>query len=293
MTEIQLKDLRIEEEITVGELKVGIEFPKTGIITKPLTVTENGVYKGGTEDGQKVVFNPVTVDVVSVVRKLLKDKTRGDYFFEGSKTITNEEFQRIFVDPDITKNIKDGNTMFGNCALLEDLPTLNTSNMTNLQTFISGCPKLKRVAPLDTSKATNLAYFSSGSYAIEEYQGLDMRSCTRIFGFEYKNLKKAVIKNIKTGLQIGNSYTNGLSTENLISLISELLTAETAQNFTIGSVYLGKLANVYVRLIEITDEMREKDDLIDEKLPFEVCESTDDGAMLITSYVNFKNWELR
>jgi hypothetical protein len=59
-----------------------------------------------------------------------------------------------------------------------------------------------------------------------------------------------------------------------------------------ASYNIDKLASVYVRLIEVTDEMRSEDDLVDEKKPFEVCNSTDEGAMLITDYVLTKNWAL-
>ena len=38
--------------------------------------------------------------------------------------------------------------------------------------------------------------------------------------------------------------------------------------------------------------MRAEDDLIDEKLPFEVCESADEGGMLTTDYVGLKNWSI-
>jgi hypothetical protein len=50
---------------------------------------------------------------------------------------------------------------------------------------------------------------------------------------------------------------------------------------------------VYVKTVEITDEMRAEDDLIDKKHPFEVCESTDEGAMLIKTYASsVKGWTM-
>ena len=39
-------------------------------------------------------------------------------------------------------------------------------------------------------------------------------------------------------------------------------------------------------------KMRAEDDLIDEKYPFARCESTDEGATLITDYISVKNWKL-
>ena len=103
------------------------------------------------------------------------------------------------------------------------------------------------------------------------------------------------LRNIKVSITVGSGTTYGhlLTVDSLVHLIYELRDTGSSKTLTVGSANLEKLANVYVRTIDITDAMRAEDDLIDKKLPFEVCESTDEGAMLITEYVMLKNWAVK
>ena len=75
--------------------------------------------------------------------------------------------------------------------------------------------------------------------------------------------------------------------DTLLNTIQELVDTGSSKNLTIGSANLEKLANVYVKL---TGEAEEDETL--PKLPFEVCESTDEGAMLISEYVALKKWSI-
>ena len=50
-----------------------------------------------------------------------------------------------------------------------------------------------------------------------------------------------------------------------------------------GTSNTAKLADTYVKLLE---------DDGSGKYPFELCESTDEGAMTITDYCLYKNWQL-
>ena len=138
--------------------------------------------------------------------------------------------------------------------------------------MFDGCFALTTIPELNIGNGTNFAAMFRNCYALT-------------------NLK---IKNIRRSLKIsdGTSWGHLLTLESLLFIIGELITATSSQTLTVGSANLEKLANVYVKTIAITDEMRAADANIDAKRPFEVCESTDEGAMPITNYASSKKWAI-
>ena len=139
--------------------------------------------------------------------------------------------------------------------------------------MFNGCSSLTTVPEFDTSRVTSMTGMFNG--------------CSSLSG--------CWIRNIKAALQVGSSDSYGhlLTVDSLIHLIKELRDTGSSKTLTVGSINLNKLANIYVKTVDVTDEMRAEDDLIDEKLPFVVCESTDEGATLITEYVILKNWQVK
>ena len=135
------------------------------------------------------------------------------------------------------------------------------------------------------------------SSSITTISQLDMSNVTNTSSMFFGCVKvtNLSIKNIKTNLQVGSgtSYGHLLTVDSLLRLCKELITTSSSKTLTIGSANLNKLANVYIKRITITDEMREEDPLIDQKIPFEACDSTDEGAVLITNYAKSKKWTLR
>ena len=150
----------------------------------------------------------------------------------------------------------------------------------------------------DTSKVTNMASMFSNCRALTTVPALDMRSVSNVNSMfsDCLAITEIWVKNIKTTLQVssGTSYGHLLTVDSLVHLVYELRKQASSQTLSIGTTNLAKLANVYVKAVEITDEMRAEDDLIDEKYPFVRCESTDEGAMLITTYAStIKNWTIK
>jgi surface protein len=166
----------------------------------------------------------------------------------------------------------DLSSMFNGCSSLATVPPFDTAKVTNMTSMFYNCSSLTTVPPFDTAKVTSMNSMFNGCSLLTD----------------------CYLCNIKINLQVGsgNKYGHLLTIDSLLHLIKELINTGSRRTLTVGSANLEKLANVYVRTIEITDAMRAEDVNIDSKLPFEVCESADEGATLISNYVLLKNWAL-
>lgn len=285
-----------------------------------LTITENGEY---THDADHDGIGSVTVDVkpdlvdITVRSNHATYERSGEY--RGYKKIyvdVPNELQ-IFLDFRDTAyhlfasfegtnvgTILDGivapsstQEMFVKANNLTEAPMFDTYKVQNMQGMFHSNYALVNVPLYDTSYCNNVSYMFRYDRALKVIPAFDFYNVqtTSYFVDSCTALEEIWIKNIRASIQVGSGTTYGhkLTLESLLSLIRELCDTGATKTLTIGSANLKKLASVYVRHIEITDEMRAEDGYIDDKLPFEVCESTDEGASLITDYALFKNWEIK
>ena len=193
-------------------------------------------------------------------------------------------------------NVTSAKSMFYDCYKLITIPQLDTSKVTRMNAMFQNCSSLTTIPQLDTSNVTDMSYMFQSCRSLTTIQQLDMINVNSASSMFYNCVKltNLSIKNIKVDLQVGSgtSYGHLLTVDSLLGLCKELITASSSKTLIIGSANLNKLANVYVKRITITDEMREDDPLIDQKIPFEVCDSTDNGAVLIKNYTKSKKWTL-
>ena len=254
----------------------------------PLEVTANGTYTAN----DKEAFNPVSVKVASIIKRTI-DKTK-----DAGVLFKNCQYTDMthLIEYNDTENATIFTGMFQGCSASVNFPLLNTDKATMMYQMHSGCLKMEVAPSYNMANVVDVQGMFNGCTALKSVKGYDVRNVytfSRTFN-ACSALEEVYFKNIKVNLQVGSGTAWGhlLTLESLIYLIGELIQQKVVRTLTIGSANLEKLANVYVRLIEITDEMREQDDLIDEKMPFELCEITDEGAMLITEYALQKNWQI-
>lgn len=189
--------------------------------------------------------------------------------------------------------------MFYQHVSIQTIPQLDVSNGIDFGYMFYNCNGLTSVPSLNTSKGTNFSNMFRQCGYLETIGGIDLLSATSVSSIIYytPNLKNLTLKNIRRTIEIGRegSYGQLLTLDSLLNTIQELWTntGTSTLKLTMGATNTTKLADVYVKLIPITDEMRAQDEYIDNKAPFVQCESTDDGAMHITEYVTtIKNWQL-
>ena len=304
---LKLKLLGVKQKPLTLKLPDNIKVDLGSKIFKPITITQNGVYKGGVEEGLQVGYTPINVNVQPNIQPI-------NITENGTYTATEiDGYNPVMVDvktnkADVIKELisfRRGNAsnLFAGATnrTIEEWNEIvkydTTEEATNLQGALNGIANdnwnvtLRTLPLFDTRNCTNFHSFALYNQTIYEIPAYDLRSGENFNNaFAGINAYQIWVKNIKASININNS--SRLEFDCLIHLIRELRDTGSAKTLTVGATNLAKIADTYVKLITITDEMREQDDLIDEKLPFEVCESTDEGAMLITEYVLQKNWQI-
>lgn len=244
-----------------------------------------------TNVGQMFEYSPY--EFPKPVWSVMPSATNAPYIYKESNILSVDELSL----PKATSAYG----IFFKCNKLTTVNHISLPSGTDVASMFSECSsKLSYVGRVDLcitdGKSVSATNFFGACKVLETVGFMDLRqvgNAGSMFNNCYK-LANLTVKNIRANLQVGSGTTYGhlLTLESLIGLCYELRDTGATKTLTVGSANLEKLANVYVREIPITDAMREADDLIDEKLPFERCESTADGATLITDYVLLKNWKL-
>lgn len=179
--------------------------------------------------------------------------------------------------PEANLKLAQGNVncfrAFSECVNLEDLSAFDAQT-SNCGLLCDNCVSLKSFGTID------LRTYTSGSYNVE-----------KMFSRCY-NLERVKPRNIPSSLSFGDCPH--LTNDIVVGIANELIVpTSTSQNLTLHTITANKLDNIFVKLIDITDEMRAEDDFIDKKLPCEVCGAEDEGAMSLREYILSKKWTIR
>ena len=186
-----------------------------------------------------------------------------------------------------TSNATNMNSMFRNCSSLTTIPQMNTSNATNMGSMFYGCTSLTTIPQMDTSKVTTMNYMFNGCTSLTTIPQMDTSNVTNMESMfrNCSSLTNLDLRNIRTSLQIGSGTSWGhlLTVDSLVNTIKELVTQTSYKTLTMGTANLGKIANLYCKIIDDTDP----------KKTMELCESTEEGAMTLTDYAKLKKWNIR
>lgn len=190
------------------------------------------------------------------------------------------------------------NNVFESCTKLTDVTSFDTTNASTCSEMFYRCTKLEIIPEFNTHNCVKMYNFARNANKLHTVKFLDLYSSTDnglMFSFCYA-LQNLNLINIRKTIQIGSGTTWGhlLTDESIINTFQELwdLTGSTAQTLTLSTPSNARTEAIYVKLIEITDEMREQDPYIDNKKPCVVCESTEEGAMTLKEYGISKNWNI-
>lgn len=195
-------------------------------------------------------------------------------------------------------NVTTSSGAFYNCLAMEEIPNYTFTKLTKANQMFLACKKLKSVPNIFSNTITNASQMFQTCESLESCE-IDLLSCTsnsQMFYncYELTNLKLHNIK-INTTIGTNTSYGTKITLDSLIFCIKELWSYKdttTTRTLTMSTNSKDLITNTYVKLITPTQEQIEADPYIESKLPCQVCDSADEGAMTITAYANLKNWTI-
>ena len=234
-------------------------------------------------------LSPIIID--------MSNCTNGYGMFINQSSLTKPA---TIINAEKLQNIQN---MFSSCIYLTelDMSNWNAKNIQLAYAFLWDCQRLTKLNLINcsTSNMTSCGMMFRSCYALVEIIGvIDMikvTSTTDMFA-SCRELTTVTLKNIKTNLQIGSgtSYGTKLTDDTIVNTFQELhdFTGSSTKTLTLSTPSKTRTDEIYVKLIDITDEMRAEDEYIDNKKPCVVCESTDTGAMTLKEYGISKNWNI-
>ena len=241
----------------------------------PLAVNVDIPTYDGEQEGGEPFVNPLQklIDKTQQVRYL---------FFQ----YPDSDLQDVVDSIELT-NVKDCQGICYGVKNVESI-TLNLPNTTDL-TYAFCTGNFKKIVVNTTSALTKVTSIIQSCMYLEDFTLTDMKGVSDYqsatnFMFPNGKLVNFKVNNIKVNMTF---YSDVLSVESLIYTIQQLIDVGSTRNLTIGSKNLAKIENVYVKL---TGEAEE--DEANPKLPCEVCNADDEGAMTIIAYANSKNWTI-
>ena len=189
------------------------------------------------------------------------------------------------------------NSAFNGCSKLKTVD-ININNTISYSQLFRGCSALIE-ANLHNFKGGSELFNGCGEL-VNVYGTINLLGVTASYILNgCIKIQNITFKNIDKNLQIGNgtSYGTLLTDETIINTFKELWdninnTLGGTRTLTLSTPSYARAEAIYVKLVEVTDEMRAEDEYIDNKKPCVVCESTDEGAMTLKEYGLGKNWNI-
>ena len=185
-----------------------------------------------------------------------------------------------------TSNGTNFDSMLYNCSRLTTVPKLNTSKGTDFSGMFFSCQSLTSIPDLDTSNGTDFGNMFFACISLTTIPELNIGNGTKFNNMfnGCSSLTNLTLLNIRHSITIGagTSWGHLLTVDSLVHTIQELCAASSSQTLTMGSANLNKIANIYCKVIDGSNE----------KKTMELCGSTDTGAMTLAAYANMKNWNL-